>query len=302
MELHQLKIFVAVAEEKHLTRAAERVFSSQPAVSAQIKSLEEQLGLRLFDRTPKGMTLTPAGEQLLEQARSTLASAASLMSAAKSLQGSIVGELEVGTNSDIVFLRLPQIIAALKQRHPHFKLSLVQSMSTDILRDVRKGLQDTGFFFGPNSLGGLHCLTLAQVSTAVVAPAAWAEQINQASIETLARMPWVYTKENCPFYLLKETLFEHSKTRPEKALFVDTEESIRTFIRAEQGISLLREDDAQQAERDGWGVRWNGQTPQLDLSVAILESRRREPEMIAWLNALENIWNIETTADEQAAG
>jgi DNA-binding transcriptional LysR family regulator len=302
MELHQLKIFVAVAEEKHLTRAAERVFSSQPAVSAQIKSLEEQLGLRLFDRTPKGMTLTPAGEQLLEQARSTLASAASLMNAAKSLQGSIVGELEVGTNSDIAFLRLPQIIAALKQQHPHFKLSLVQSMSTDILRDVRKGLQDTGFFFGPNPLGGLHCLKLAEVATAVVAPAAWAEQISQASVETLARMPWVYTKENCPFYLLKETLFEHSKTKPEKALFVDTEESIRAFIRAEQGISLLREDDADQAVRDGWGVRWKGQTPRLDLSVAVLENRRREPEMTAWLNALENIWDIESSANEQAAG
>jgi DNA-binding transcriptional LysR family regulator len=302
MELHQLKIFVAVAEEKHLTRAAERVFSSQPAVSAQIKSLEEQLGLRLFDRTPKGMTLTPAGEQLLEQARSTLASAASLMNAAKSLQGSIVGELEVGTNSDIAFLRLPQIIAALKQQHPHFKLSLVQSMSTDILRDVRKGLQDTGFFFGPNPLGGLHCLKLAEVPTAVVAPAAWAEQISQASVETLARMPWVYTKENCPFYLLKETLFEHSKTKPEKALFVDTEESIRAFIRAEQGISLLREDDADQAVRDGWGVRWKGQTPRLDLSVAVLENRRREPEMTAWLNALENIWDIESSANEQAAG
>lgn len=302
MELHQLKIFVAVAEEKHLTRAAERVFSSQPAVSAQIKSLEEQLGLRLFDRTPKGMTLTPAGEKLLVQARSTLASAASLMSAAKSLQGSIVGELEVGTNSDISFLRLPQIMSTLKQKHPNFTLSLVQSMSADILRDVRKGHQDTGFFFGPNSLGGLHCIKLAEVPTAVVAPTAWADKVAQASIESLADMPWVYTKENCPFYLLKESLFEHCKTKPEKALFVDTEESIRGFIRAEQGMSLLRKDDAEQAEKEGWGIRWTGQTPQLPLSVAVLANRSREPEIVAWINALEEIWNIETDSTEQVAG
>jgi len=63
MELYQLKTFVTVAEEGHLTRAAERLFTSQPAISAHIKSLEEELGVTLFHRTPKGMQLTTEGEK-----------------------------------------------------------------------------------------------------------------------------------------------------------------------------------------------------------------------------------------------
>ena len=75
MELYHLKTFVTVAEEGHLTRAAERLFTSQPAISAHIKALEEELGVTLFERTPKGMQLSPAGAQLLAQAQRTLAAA-----------------------------------------------------------------------------------------------------------------------------------------------------------------------------------------------------------------------------------
>ena len=63
MELYQLRTFLAIADEANLTRAAERVHTSAPAVSAQLKALEEELGVRLFERTPKGMVLTPAGER-----------------------------------------------------------------------------------------------------------------------------------------------------------------------------------------------------------------------------------------------
>ena len=302
MELHQLKIFVAVAEEKHLTRAAERVFSSQPAVSAQIKSLEEQLGVQLFERTPKGMELTKAGEPLLEQARATLASAASLMANAKSMQGQVVGELQIGTNSDSDFLRLPQVMRNLHETHPQLKLSLIGSMSTDILRDVRKGHMDSGFFFGPNPLGGLHCELLANIQTAVVAPADWKDKIEQATIEDLSQLDWVYTRETCPFYLLKEELFQASGFSPKKAVFVDSEDNIRAFIRAGTGLSLLREDDANKAEAEGWGVRWQGECPICPLSVAVLANRVREPQIEAWLQAISDIWQTEGQSSAEAAG
>ena len=66
MELYQLKTFVAIAREGSLTRAAERVFTSPPAVSAQLKALEDELGVKLFERTPRGMVPTEAGTRLLE--------------------------------------------------------------------------------------------------------------------------------------------------------------------------------------------------------------------------------------------
>src|ERR1043165_8872437 len=69
MELYQVRTFLTVADEGHLTRAAEKLFTSQPAVSGQIRVLEEELGIRLFERSAKGMTLTAAGIRMRDQAR-----------------------------------------------------------------------------------------------------------------------------------------------------------------------------------------------------------------------------------------
>lgn len=91
MDLNQLKTFVTVAEEQHLTRAAERLFTSQPAVSAQLKALEESLDVVLFDRTPKGMKLTPSGEILLTQAQTVLDTANLIVSQAKAIKGEVIG-------------------------------------------------------------------------------------------------------------------------------------------------------------------------------------------------------------------
>jgi len=87
MELYQLRTFAAVAETGHLTRAAERLHISQPAVSAQIKALEDKLEVRLFERGPAGMTLTRAGARLLEQAAKVIAAAEELRNLAKALTG-----------------------------------------------------------------------------------------------------------------------------------------------------------------------------------------------------------------------
>lgn len=299
MELNQLKIFVAVAEEKHLTRAAERLFTSQPAVSAQIKSLEEQLGLPLFERTPKGMTLTPAGEQLLRQAEATLSSAAQLLNTAKNLQGQVMGSLLIGTNSDADFLRLPQLSKRLSERHPQIEVSMTQSMSALIVPDIRKGKLDSGFFFGPCTYADLHKVELEQTQTAIVAPIAWKEKIEHADIEAISQLPWVYTTESCPFFALKETLFENSGFHPKKSVFVDTEDNIRAFIKAEAGISLLREDDADKAEKEGWGCRWHGKTPSCSLSVAVRVNRLQEPLMQAWISTLKEIWEVAEQSQQQ---
>src|SRR3954468_16143314 len=96
MDLRQLSYFVAVAEERQFTRAAERVSVAQPAVSAQIGRLERELGERLFHRDPRSVTLTAAGDALLPHARAALAAAERGRDTIASLRGMLTGRLRLG--------------------------------------------------------------------------------------------------------------------------------------------------------------------------------------------------------------
>ncbi len=292
MELNQLKTFITVAEEQHLTRAAERLYTSQPAVSAQLKALEESLGVVLFDRTPKGMKLTPSGEKLLVQAQAALDAASLVVSQAKAIQGEVMGLLSIGVNSDFAFLKLPELIADSADVYPGVQLSFINSMSPDILIDIRKGKLDSGFFFGSSSTIDLQVTQVAEIETAIVAPVGWASKVQDASLDELATLPWIYTTLRCPFYGLTEILLGDVSAEPRKTVFVDNEDAIRELVKAGAGISLLRTDDAERAEKEGWGIRWNGRTPSLPLSVAIQARRVQEPILQAWIGLLTKCWDI----------
>jgi DNA-binding transcriptional LysR family regulator len=290
MELNQLKTFVTVAEEQHLTRAAERLFTSQPAVSAQIKALEETLGITLFDRTPKGMRLTPAGERLLAQATTTLDAARQLVSEAKAIKGEVFGELTVGVHTDFEFLKLADLVLRSKQQHPGIQLSLINGMSTDIILDIRKGNLDTGFFFGPCKSADLYNTQLASIELAIVGPVAWQNQVQHADLPALARLPWVYTSERCPFYRHTSSLFENTGIEPNKLVFVDSEDAIRHLVKTEVGIALLKKADAVNAVEEGWGTVWEGKVAPISLNMTMQTRRSREPLMNAWAQLVSDLW------------
>ena len=136
MELYQLRSFVAVAELGHLTRAAERLHVSQPAVSAQIKALEDELGVALFERTSSGMLLTSAGQKLLPEANKVVAAAQSLRSRARAIKGMVVGRARVGTVSDPDFVRVGDFLSHALEAHPLLEIELHHEVSG---RGIREG-------------------------------------------------------------------------------------------------------------------------------------------------------------------
>jgi len=298
MDLNQLKTFVTVAEEQHLTRAAERLFTSQPAVSAQLKALEETLGLTLFDRTPKGMRLTPAGERILAEAIKTLDAAQKILGEAQELKGEIFGELNIGIHTDFDFLKLAELVKQCNQRHPNIQLSFVNSMSTDIIADVRKGRHDSGFFFGPCKFADLHSSQLASVAMTIVGPIAWRSQIVDASLTDLANLPWVYTSERCPFFQHTGNFLAGTSLEPKKLVFVDSEDAIRTLVKQGLGIALLRRQDALAAQDQNWGVMWNGHVPPISLNLTIQRRRLKEPLIKAWTQLVRSRWADSELLDE----
>ena len=171
MELYQLRSFVAIAQEGNLTRAAERVFTSAPAVSAQLKALEDELGVKLFERSARGMTLTAPGRRLLDEAERTLASASRLRSAADQIRGTAQGAVRLGTVTDPVTLRLGDVLVELAERHPQVSLQLRHGLSSQTLAGVRSGELDCAYMLADDeTLAGLELRRLGPIDLVVALP------------------------------------------------------------------------------------------------------------------------------------
>src|SRR5262245_19732584 len=137
MDLNHLRSFVTVAQLGHLTRAAEKLHLSQPALSSHIKTLEEQFGVLLFERTPQGMAITPAGQRLLAEVEEILAAVARLAHSAQGLRGHPTGTLRIGTVLDPDLVRVGDLMSRTLERYPHLELELHHAMSSDGVARVR---------------------------------------------------------------------------------------------------------------------------------------------------------------------
>jgi len=300
VELYQLKTFVKIADEGSLTRAAELLFTSQPAISAQIKALEEELGVTLFERSSRGMQLTAKGQLLYRQAQATLEAAAQLKGQAQQLQQALVGELRIGVHTDFDFMRIGELHRLIQDRHARISPHFVQSMTADILPDIRRGKLDAGFFFGPCRDAELSTWQLAEVPLRVAAPAAWADRVKDASLESLATLPWVYTSETCPFFRLTEQIFAPLDTEPHKVAYVDAEDAVRELIRAGAGLSVLRADDAERLQAIGEVSCWQGDVPSMELGFAVMRQRAGEPLIQAAQSIVAGMW-LDTDALSDSA-
>jgi DNA-binding transcriptional LysR family regulator len=171
MELRHLRYFVAIAEERNFTRAAERLWVAQPGLSAQIKRLEAELGIALFARHSRGVDLTDAGELFLERARAVLAAADDALAIGRDLQAGLVGSVRLGLADEAQALATPALLAAFGREHPDVELSVVASYSGALLRDLREGRLDAVIAPSGFASADLRSLRIASEPWAVlVAP------------------------------------------------------------------------------------------------------------------------------------
>ena len=181
MDIATLRVFAAVAREGSLSRAAERLHLTQPAVSLQVKALQERLNLRLFDRTPRGMRLTPDGAALLPLADKVLEAQREFVGAAQRLHHEVRGTLRIGTILDPEFTRLGAFLRSLVESAPQVQTVLRQGMSGEVLARLEAGEQDVGFFLGdPNEERTgtpFKVRALTPFTYRVLAPAGWGPQV-----------------------------------------------------------------------------------------------------------------------------
>lgn len=139
MDIRKLRYFVAVAEERHLGRAAERLFMSQPPLTRHIQSLEVELGVALFVRTPRGMELTQAGDSLLMDARSIFSLMGNATERAQRAGAGQAGQIDVGLYGSATFGIVPQVLRRFRIGHPDVGLGLFYAQTPAQVPALRQG-------------------------------------------------------------------------------------------------------------------------------------------------------------------
>jgi DNA-binding transcriptional LysR family regulator len=145
MELRHLEYVVAIADTQSFTRAAERSFVVQSALSQQVRRLEEELGTRLFERTSRSVRLTAAGEAFLPIARRILADAERAKAEVAAITGLLDGRIAIGSIGSVPKIDLPRLLGDFHARHPGVAVSLREDVTERILAGIRSGDLDAGF-------------------------------------------------------------------------------------------------------------------------------------------------------------
>ena len=246
MELRQLRYFVAVAEELNFTKAAARLRVAQPALSRQIQGLEDELGVDLFTRSPRGVTLTAEGKLLLEEARDLIRRAEQAAFRVQALARGDDGVLQIGYAPSLAVEVLPPALAAFQAAAPKVKLVLHDMTSNEMVAGLRDGSLDLAIMVGPleENAAGLAFAVLKQYPFWAAMPATHP----LAKLETvpIARMldePLVTLrqKDYSDFHRYLLQLFTGQTGSPRIAVESDSGSSLIAEVQAGRGVALLPE-------------------------------------------------------------
>jgi len=246
MELRQLRYFVAVAENCNFTKAAAKLHLAQPSLTRQIHNLEEEIGVRLLDRSKSQVGLTEEGRSFLVDARRILALAAESILAVQRLSRGETGQLNIAYLSNSDFELLPEALGAFRQTFPHIALNLFDMVPAEQFRALEARKIDLGFvgLQPPATLGHLQWESIASHRTVVVLPAKHPlARKSQVSLRELKTMFFVGMSEKThPGFRnwLNETCQQAGFT-PRILQDAELEPALMTFVAEGLGVSLARE-------------------------------------------------------------
>jgi DNA-binding transcriptional LysR family regulator len=289
MDLTQLRAFATVAGEGNLTRAAVQLHLTQPAVSLQIKALEQSLKVQLFTRTPTGMVLTGDGAKLLPLAERVIGGSIELLHAAHALNSTLNGHLSIGTILDPEFTRLGAFLKLLVEAHPHISTRLQQGMSGWVEQEIRNGQLDVGYFVGTPARD-CHSLVLTSFVYNVVAPKGWRRRVEDKDWKSLAGLPWVWSPPESVHNRLLTKVFDQYQVNPGKVAMVDQVASMLDLVKSGIGLSLVRDSVALREARAHGLVIANAVSVTTELSFLCLNSRRQESAITQAFQLMQDLW------------
>lgn len=281
MNLNQLRTFVATARSGHLSKAAERLCLSQPAASAQIKAIEQEMELALFTRHHSGLELTEAGRVLLPRAEGLLLDADSLLAHARSLTGRTAGTLRIGAASDPEVIRMGDVLSRFVTAQPLIKVTVQQRSSASCYAGLYSGELDACFALQLATDDSVTVTTLREVNYVVCAAADKAASLGEWSLATSAAAPWILPPSGGAHDRMLQQLFSNHRLELSPASRVDNEHLIRHCVIKGVGLGLMNEEQARLDANRGLVVVAHEQRVSSKLMFAHLTQRKGDPIIAA---------------------
>ncbi|HTA31502.1 MAG TPA: LysR substrate-binding domain-containing protein, partial [Candidatus Cybelea sp.] len=244
MELRHLRYFVAVAEEQNVTRAAMRLHVSQPPLSRQIRDLEEELGVALFDHDANALRLTEAGRVFLTEARMVLRRVEGAVEMAKDVDGGKRGEIQVGYAPSLTVELLPRALRHFRKSNPGVRVRLHDLSTREMLRGLRDGKLHAALLVQtpPKTLAGLVFEELQRLAVCVALhPAHPLARARRVGLEQVAREHLItFTLADYPEHRARITeLFAPLNCSPQIVEEHDSITSLIAAVESGRGVALI---------------------------------------------------------------
>lgn len=258
LENFRLVVFRAVAEELNFRKAAEQLYLTQPAVSLQIKALEEELGVQLFDRTGKSIALTDAGRVLLGYARQAGELLVTAEQEIAALQGVCAGNLVLGASTTIAQYVLPGLLSGFRRLHPRVLPTLVSGNTEKIVEAVEKRTVTLGLIEGPAQSRHVKTLPFLQDEIVPIVAAAHPWARGPVACGRLGEAPLLMRERGSGSRRVVEMALERhglKRSALRIAMELDSTETIKSAVEAGLGIGFVSRCALVQDQRMGRGFK-----------------------------------------------
>ncbi|WP_208353774.1 LysR substrate-binding domain-containing protein [Pseudaestuariivita rosea] len=271
MELKQLRIFITVAEELHFGRAAERMHMAQPALSAQVRGLEDRLGVKLFERTTRSVSLTRAGEVFLPEARAAIAQTEAAVEAARAVGGSGGDLLKIGGVDSATAGILPNVVRRFRKAQPNVEVKVFEMLSAPAIHGLANRSLDVIFVrLPPKEDFVQHRFVFSEAVVAALPADHPAAHQDSVSLEAIAREPLVIpARSHRPilFDVIQNHFFA-AGLQPRILQEANERHMIIAMVAAGLGVSLVPQWVSQFSRDDVVYKPLTGGGPKVDVYVA----------------------------------
>jgi LysR family transcriptional regulator, low CO2-responsive transcriptional regulator len=251
MDFDQLETFLEVARHASFSRAAEKRFRTQPAISSQIRGIEEEVGAKLFDRSGGKVSMTAAGKAFHKYAEQQMESRKQMLAALAEMERVPRGELVVGANEGTCLHILPEVFAEFKKLYPSVAVNIRRSERAKVLENIIDNSVDFGVISMPVTDARLTVVPIHRDELVIIAAAKHPlGKMKNASISDAARFPLLLPKVGRTRDALEEE-FHRRGLKPNISMELDSSELLKRFVAADVGVGFIARSNVVEDVRAG---------------------------------------------------